>query len=90
MELAQIGPFAAVPIILAIVAVATRLGMPSKYAPVLNMALSTVWYVLAAAVIANPELLLPTTAVLNILATVLMTWGTYEGVMWTGRRLTPA
>jgi predicted neutral ceramidase superfamily lipid hydrolase len=77
MEL-MLGTVALAPIIVALVQVFKALGVPSKYAPWFNAALSVLAYALIVAVERDPMLAEPVNILLNALVIFLSAAGLYE------------
>ena len=77
MEL-QIGTIAIVPIIVALIQVAKKLGLPSHLAPWVNGGLALVFFALMTVVTQQPELLAPVTIGLNALIIFLVGAGVYD------------
>ena len=74
-----LGSIPMVPIIVGLVEVAKRyLGLPSQYAPWVNLALSALFYVVIGAVQLRPEMQEPLTLVVNVLVLFLGSAGLYD------------
>ena len=69
---------AASPIIVAIIALLCRVGLPSKYAPWLNLVLQIVVYSATIYLVNKPELKEPVVAGLSILVGFLTTAGVFD------------
>lgn len=73
-----LGSIPMVPIIVGLVEVAKRyIGLPSQYAPWVNLALSALFYVVIGAVQLRPEMQEPLTLVVNVLVLFLGSAGLY-------------
>jgi len=73
-----IGGIALAGVIVAIIQVAKRLGLPSHLAPWLNGGLSVLFYALVVVVAQKPDLLQPVTLGLNALVIFLAAAGFYD------------
>ena len=73
-----IGGIALAGIVVGIIQVAKKFGLPSEYAPWLNGFLSVVGYALVVLVTQMPHLLEPVTLVLNALVVFLAAAGLYD------------
>lgn len=74
----QIGSILLVPVIVAIIEVAKRLGMPVEYAPWANGALSVLAYGAVVLVAQRPDLLQPLTYALTAIVIFLSAAGFYD------------
>lgn len=81
-----IGTIALAPIIVALVEVAKKAGMPTQYAPWLNGGLAFVGYGLMVLILKMPEAAEPVTYGLNFLIVFLMNAGLYDRAQATFRR----
>ena len=68
---------AAAPIIVALIALLKRAGLPSQYAPWANVVLSVAFVALVAVTGVYPEIQQPVTTALNIIVAVLTAAGLY-------------
>jgi len=74
----QIEAIALAPLIVATIEAAKYLGLPKRYAPWLNASLSVAGYALMVAIQRQPDLLEPTTLLLNALVIFLTAAGFYD------------
>lgn len=82
MPTLEIGGILLAPIIAALVEVVKRRGLPSHYAPWLNLALSALAGALVLAVQGKPELLSPVVLALQVLVLFLSAAGVYTTAKW--------
>lgn len=78
MEL-YLGSIALMPVVVGIIEALKRVGLPSKYAPLANLLLSTAAYVVVTIAAGDPVFAKGAMTAVEILIILLGSWGFYEG-----------